>query len=410
MAKKEILNNGVTVVTEVDNRFKSAGVVVCLKGGLVDELANKLGVTHLLEHLLFKRTSKYDRFGIAAKLDELGGEVNAVTDLDTLCIHGFVPGELVYELTEFIFELIEEANFDQNDLALEKEIIKQEILESFDDPADLLTQEFYRGSFPGSNLSTPVFGTIETVDSLTLDDCQQRRTQLWCGSRIFVTAMGGIDEQRFLSLIHNRLGQIPTGEAFIRPKVLPFFDQRSIEYRFNQLYFLGARSWPGVGSDDYLLGHLTSILLGGSNTSRLFQRLREERGLVYDISTSVESIFNVGMLISTAVTESSKGRDVIELAAYVTAELLHNGVTDAEFLRAQSMLRAVLEMEQDSLSSRLWRLVESEVLLGRNVSTAEIAERLQNMTLDEVNHFCRRQTVNSQSTAIILGDVAGVAV
>ena len=410
MAKKEILNNGVTVVTEVDNRFNSAGVVVCLKGGLVDEPADQLGVTHLLEHLLFKRTSKYDRFGIAAKLDELGGEVNAVTDLDTLCIYGFVPGELVYELTEFIFELISEADFTQADLNLEKEIIKQEILESFDDPADLLTQEFYKGSFPGSNLSSPVFGTVETVDSLSLEDCQQRRNKLWCGSRIFITAMGGVDESRFVELIHKRLGGITKGEPFVRPKVLPFFDRRSIEYRFNQLYYLAARNWPGVGTDDYLIGHLTSILLGGSNTSRLFQRLREEKGLVYDISTSVESIFNVGMLISTAVTERAKGQDVISLASYVTDELLHGGVTEAEFIRAQSMLRAVLEMEQDSLSGRLWRLVESEVMLGRNVSTAEIAERLHNMTLAEVNQFCRRQTVNSQSSAIVLGDVAGVTV
>lgn len=408
MAKKEILNNGVTVVTEVDNRFKSAGVVVCLKGGLVDEAPEKLGVTHLLEHLLFKRTNKHDRFGIAAKLDELGGEVNAVTDLDTICIYGFVPAELSYELADFIFELIAEAQFSQSDLQLEKEIIKQEILESFDDPGDLLTQEFYRGSFPGSNLASPVFGTVETVDAITLEDCRQRRSQLWCGSRIFVTAIGGIDEPRFMELLHSRLGGLPAGEPFQRPKVLPFFEQRSAEYRFNQLYMLTARGWPGVGSDDYLLGHLTSILLGGSNTSRLFQRLREERGLVYDISTSVESIFNVGMLIATAVTERTKGKDVVELVSYVTAELLHQGVTESEFHRAQSMLRSVLEMEQDSLSSRLWRLVESEVLLGRNVPTSEIAERLKNMTLDEVNNFCRRQTANSQGTIIILGDVAGV--
>ncbi|MFN8390992.1 MAG: pitrilysin family protein [Bdellovibrionota bacterium] len=406
--EKIVLPNGIRVLVESCDWFRSTAMVLGIEGGLGDESEANLGVTHLLEHLLFKRTGKRDTMQIASFMDELGGDVNAFTDVTSVCLHGTVPTGRTTELLSFFAELLRDAKFGDAELVLEKEIIRQELLEASDNPADIVYQNLCECLWPESIYRYPVFGTFRSIEKLSTRDVRQRLAALLNGKRIFIAASGNLRPAAFAQEVEKLFGDLPAVE-WDRPQ-LPEMKcgSRLISHPVHQVHLALAQQAPSVRDKDYLEAMVFSNIFGEGMSSRLFQLLREEKGLAYDVSTHIESVANVGLLVTSAVLEREAIHEALDLILSEMHKVRDNSVTLAELERVKRFISAQLEMELDSVSARLWRMVETELQLGRFVSAEEVLTKIEGMTLPDLNRFIEQRVLFSGNALVLGGDVGGL--
>lgn len=406
--EKTVLDNGVTVLIDRDPRWNTVACAVCVLGGLRDENFQQVGITHLVEHLLFKRTKRRDTLAVAQALDDLGGDINGFTDADSLCLHAVVPKNQFPDLFGLFSELLLECEFTDSDLRIEKEVIRQEIIESNDDPEDAVYQCFAENFWPGSILAQPVFGSLKSVESFSAADVTQRLADLLVGSRIVVGIVGDVEPDSCVELVQSQLAGLPTGEKSQFQSPIPSTGTAKVVKQVEQVHLILGAPWPAERDSDYLAGELLSTMLGEGMSSRLFQLLREQHGLVYDIGSGVDAFPDVAALEISAVVERKNLGRSLSLLTEELRNLIHKGVKESEFQRAIRMNCAAIEMEVDSISSRLWRAIEQEVLHGRYRSPAESVAAVQAVTSAQVSEVIDRYLQPGRFLLALAGDVEEV--
>ncbi|MDD2942112.1 MAG: pitrilysin family protein [bacterium] len=415
---KLTLSNGVRVLVDKTNAYRSISLCICLVGGSSDETIASAGLTHLLEHLLFKRTKTLNPREIACRIDYLGGEINAFTDSDSLCLHAQIPQSLLEELFAFISSLLLDFACNDSDLTLEQSVIRQEILEAEDDPSDSVYRVFAEHFWPSSMLALPVYGTKENVQGFKLSEAQMRLDELLCGQRLLIAAAGNIELEELARLGEKYFGCLPQGKAFelgYYPTHNP--QKRHVEPKFggcfsvirpvSQVHLLLGRPWPSIRCPDYYTGLIVSSALGSGMSSRLFQLLREEKGLAYDIAADIDAYPDTGALLLSGVIERKNINKGLTLIHDLFVELLQFGLSDEEHQRVLSMLTAQLNMEFDSLSSRMWRLLESELYFGEYRSTQRAESRLRAITADDIARFISHWLPAGEGMLVLGGDIDG---
>jgi predicted Zn-dependent peptidase len=415
LAVKTVLQNGVTVLCDADRDFESASASICLLGGLRDEAPEFLGVTHLLEHLLFKRSELRDTRSIACHIDSLGGGINAFTDTDSLCLYGTVPGEELHSLIAFFAELLLKSAFTEEDFAREREVVRQEILDSRDDPGEVVSERVSECFWPDDILRYPVFGTLESIERCTHKALCLRLAELLKGSRVIVSASGNFEPAKLEEQVAYLFSELPKGTRPTSPAPRSGFGVSVLERSFEQVYFSLVRDWPAECSKDFFPGLLLSSILGEGVSSRLFYKLREEEGLLYDIGTGVDSFGNTAMLVVSGAVEQAKAARVFDLILGEFEKVREALVSDEELERSKKSYVAQLTMECDSLGARLWRAVESEILYGRYLSPVETIQRVQNVTLEDIAKLVgsaasgQEGMFQGRGLLVLAGDVKDVA-
>lgn len=382
-----ILENGVTLYSDPAPQFRSASVIVALAGGSRAEKEEHSGLTHLLEHLLFKRTSALGAREIALAIDEFGSDINAFTDTESLCLYGTVVRERGGELLQFLLGLLFDPKFTEEDLRIEKAVIRQEILESSDDLADLTGQELRRIIWSGDPLGHPVFGTLDTLDSFSRDSVYSFLQQSLQGERLIV-AVSGFSEilpvtDSLNSLQLGRGNRLSFSSATASPQIV------ELKRPSQQTHLALGWSWPSISSGDYLAGLVLSALLGHGSSSLLFQLLREELGLCYDFSLNVDAYPDTAAVVFSSSFEPDNFGDICRALRTALRGLTSQGVDEEDFRRTCRMVVAQLEMEEDSPRGRLWRAVESELAVGRYISTDDIVARLSALTVDDIDRVAK---------------------
>jgi predicted Zn-dependent peptidase len=388
--EKVVLPNGITVFLDPAPQFRSGSVIIAAIGGSRSERPELSGVSHLLEHLLFKSTSRRSAKQIACEIDEFGGEVNAFTDSESLCLHGTVIRSRVPELLDFLIDLLTDPVITEEDLVIEKSIVRQEILEALDDTSDIISQEFRKVLWGGQALALPVFGTLESVSRLKLEHLREELRQLLSGRRLIVAVSGfGEERENTLKEIERRLGALPRGERplFSAPFALPSLS--SVPRQDKQTHLMIGWQWPNLRSEEYLAGMCLVSLLGHGVSSRLFQVLREEQGLCYDVGLTVDAYPDTACCGFTSVFEAKSFAEVVSLLKREINLVCREGVQEDEFQRATRLIRAQLEMEEDSPRGRLWRAVESETAHERLITTDEILHRLEKLKRSDLEKIAR---------------------
>jgi predicted Zn-dependent peptidase len=383
--EKIVLPNGLTLILDSATQFRSASVIITAVGGSRVESAKISGAAHLLEHLLFKRTKTLDAKQIAAQIDDFGGEINAFTDSESLCLYGTVIKSRVLELFEFLSDMLLQPDFNKADLAIEKLIVRQEILEAQDDVSDFLSQEFRKLVWANDPLAAPIFGTPESVHALGMGQMKHELKKILQGKKL-VIAISGVDANRkeLLDRIDKLYGTLEPGE---RPKFsskLVPTSKKTCARPSKQTHLHIGWGWPDLCSDRYLAGMCLVSLLGYGVSSRLFQVLREEEGLCYDLGLNVDAYPDTAYCDFYSVFEPQNFLKITELLKREIDNLCSNGVREEEFLRTKRLIRAQLEMEEDSPRGKLWRAVESEIAHERLISTDEILGKLELVTKDEL--------------------------
>jgi predicted Zn-dependent peptidase len=353
------------------------------------QLPAQAGYAHLLEHLWFKRTADHDTRALARRFEAMGGRVNAYTGREISALHGLVPSEDAAELAELFLSMLLAPRFDEQDLATERAVVLQEMAMIADDPDEAIEEWAIEQIWPDHAMGWPLLGRHQVLQEATAASLHDYARGLLCGGRLCVVAIGGIESDHFLNLCRP-LASLPPGGTPVQPP--PRFTQvRAVERcDVAQSHLLWAMPAPPVTHPDYPALLMADHLLGGGVSSRLFQELRERRGLVYAVHSRQELYSDTGLwLIQTACEPKHVHRCRAAVEACIR-ELIGLGPDLEEPEIARQHLRADLAIAEDDQEMRSERLAREALYLGRHPSLEERLTQLAQVTPEDIARVLRQ--------------------
>ncbi|MBM3685118.1 MAG: insulinase family protein [Actinobacteria bacterium] len=396
--RRTVLPNGVRVVSETVTGARSLAVGVWFGAASRDEPAEQAGLSHLVEHLIFKGTGRRDARSLALAFDAVGGEMNAYTAKELTAFHARVPagpaaaavGDTWPIGVDLLLEAVTEPSLRPEDLEAERTVILEELAGAEDDPADLVDTRLFEVLFPGHPLGWEVIGREETVQAVTVEDLRAFRAAHVNGTTTVLAAAGVVDHDRLVEAAERWLGSLPVGVAPARSAPQPNEGTVHVRRSTEQLHL--ALGWPTVGlhDDDRHALAVLDHLLGDGPASRLFQEVRERRGLAYSVGSAYSSYDEIGALTIYAGTAPERVGELLDVVDAEIADLTEHGVRDDELEAAKGFLvgSTLLGLEEPwTVMSRLGTL---ETIYGRVASVEEQLDRVRAVTSADVDRVARR--------------------
>ena len=400
------LKNGITVVSHRMPHLESIALGLWVGAGARSEAPGEHGISHLLEHMAFKGTNRRTARDIAETIEAVGGEMNAETSVDhTTYYLRLLKDDLALGL-DVLGDVISDPLLDSEELALEQHVILQEIGAAYDVPEDRVFELFQQAAYPGQAIGRSVLGTAESVSSHTADDLRRFLDTQYCGPRLVVAAAGNLDHGELVRLAEQHLERLPKRPA-VTPEAGHYRGGESTETRpVKEAQILLGFGGPSFTDPAFAAAHLFSAVLGGGMASRLFQELREERGLCYSIYSFYWPFTDTGLFgIQTATSED----DVKELLSVVLSELtkMTDGVTAAELQRAKAQLRAGLLMTLESPIARAGQMARHILIHGRPLTLEETLAKIDAVTAGDLAVLAGA-ILNSPPTLAAIGPVGAL--
>ena len=407
MYQKSVLNNGLRVVTETLPYFKAVAVGVWLNVGSRDETREENGLSHFLEHLAFKGTSRRTALEIAREIDQIGGSCNAFTSQEQTCFHGKVLAEHLPRLVDLLGDMILCSLYQPQDLEKERQIILEEICAQDDNPEELVQIAFSRHFWGDYPLGRPILGEAEKIAAVSRQELLAYREATYRPEETVVAAVGRVDHQELVDLLAGNFGDFAKGlpprprrQAFIFPGIFPL--ARDLE----QVHLcLGTRG-VAAGDSRRFAATLLQLILGGNLSSRLFQVIREELGLAYSICAFLSFFSDTGLLgISAGVSP----KNLEALLAAVCGELQKlkdEPVPAAEIQAAREYLRGSIYLNAEDLEHLMMRLAKNEIHFGHYIPLEEIVAGLLQVTPAEIQELARDLLRPELWALTLLGQVA----
>ncbi len=391
MQKKETLPNGVRIVTEEIPHVRSVSIGIWVGAGSRDENEANNGIAHFIEHMMFKGTARRTPKEIAETLDAVGGQLNAFTSKEYTCYYAKVLDEYLDTAIDLLGDMFFNSLFLEQEVEKEKNVIIEEIKMYEDAPDELVHDIFASTMWRGHALGRPIIGTEQIIRGLTPDDIRDFINRFYTPDSLVVAVAGNIKHQDIVNKLRPVFGTVPKhGEKrnYTAPEshCLVHVKRKDTE----QIHLcIGA---PGLSMDDrdiYVL-HVLNTILGGGISSRLFQEIREERGLAYSVFTYHNSYRDAGLFSIYAGLSRNNLNQVISLVGKELRDLRVNGITKAELSRAKEQLKGSLFLGLENVSNRMSRLGKSELCLNRVVTVEEAVERIKNVTVEDVVDLSRK--------------------
>jgi len=402
------LASGLRVVSDPMATVESASLGVWVDAGTRHETPDVNGISHLLEHMAFKGTARRTARDIAEEMDAVGGHLNAYTARDHTAYYAKVLKEDTALALDIVADILQHSTMDAEELAREQDVVVQEIGQANDTPDDIIFDHFQATAYPEQPLGRPVLGTEELVRGMSRDTILSYMGSHYSAPRMVLAAAGRIDHDALVAEAEAAFANLST-----MPDILPeaaryvggdFREERDIEQVNLVLGF------DGVSYDDpdYYTASVLSTLLGGGMSSRLFQEVREKRGLVYSIYSFTSSYGDGGLFGIYAGTGED---EVTELVPVMCDEVVKvvGGVSEDELHRARAQLKASILMSLESTSSRCEQLARQILVYNRPVSTAEVVAKVEAVDNAEIMRVARRLFSTIPTIAAIgpLGKVEG---
>lgn len=382
---KTILPNGVRILSERVPYVDSVSIGVWALAGARDENETRHGMSHFIEHMLFKGTEKRSARQIADEMDSLGGHLNAFTDKEFTCYYSKVLKEHLEQAMDIVSDMVLHSAYETAEIDREKCVILEEIKRHQDTPEDevhdILTQTLWKGHHLGNS----VIGSEDVVRSLNRESLMAYVDEHYRPDGLLISAAGNVEHARFVEIVRAHFGSL-SGKRVPRDltAVTPHADMRIIDKQTEQVHFcLGTVGFAQHDKEKYTLAAIDSIL-GGGMSSRLFQEIRESRGLAYSIGSYSAAYQEAGLFAIYGGTGVENIREVVELTRRECETIGRESVTEAELERAKNQIRGALVLGQESMSNRMSRLARSELYFGRNIRTQEVISSIMNVTRDEI--------------------------
>lgn len=375
---------GLFVISERLPYLKSLSLGFAFRLGSRDDPAEQKGTAHLIEHMIFKGTNRLNARAINILAESLGAELNAFTDKEATCFYGRAPVEKLPEVANLLVEILSEPAFLETDLTKEKGVVNEEIRSSEEDPESCVVNLLLQALYGDTPLGRPVVGTVDSVAQITGQHLRHFYRQHYGTNCAVAVVVGAVEHQRVVDLLaglNQNSCQTPIRE---REQLMPQQILVRTRRELSQVYVCLA--YPAFSSADprrYALSVLNTAL-GGGVSSRLFQRLREEEGLVYSIGSFVELYEDSGLLGIYFVAEAKKLTRCIAVLKEEIARLREEKVTQEEFERALTMTRSALILGSESSINRMMRLARSYLVFNRVTPLEEAIEVYNRLNRDEV--------------------------
>jgi predicted Zn-dependent peptidase len=407
--RKETYANGMVLLTERMPTLRSVALGVWMRKGSRHESAQENGISHFIEHLLFKGTESRTARDIALIIDSVGGQMDAFTTKEYTCFYFKVLDQHLDVAIELLSDIVRHPRFLPAEIEKERKVIFEEI-KMVDDTADELVYDVWSETFYGDDpLGRPIQGTVESVGRMQPETLIRFFKESYQPANLLVTAAGNFDHDRLAASLRSAFGDLPGGEL---PRLgPPPGTHAGVALRekkeLGQLHLcLGV---PGVRMNDprRYPEYVLNTVLGGTMSSRLFQHIREERGLVYSVFSSANSFLDTGNVIVYAATSPESAREVTELILVELRRIKDQPIGDAELQLAKDHLKGNLMLSLESSSSRMSNLARQELYFGRQFSLDEILVGIDGVTREDVASLARDLFDPARCALAVLGNTQG---
>jgi len=377
------LDNDLRVITDDIPGIATAALGLWVEVGARNEPAAINGVSHFLEHMAFKGTTTRSALEIVEAIENVGGSLNAYTSKENTAYHARTLADDVPLALELIADIIQNSVFDEKEIAREREVILQEIGQAVDTPDDIIFDHFQGTAFAGQPLGRAILGTPEIVRSLSREDLQGYMTREYTAPRMVFAAAGAVDHDHIVDLCQKRFTTLATHPTEKYQKASyqggHFYEKKDLE----QVHILvGFESCSYGDPDSYPLA-IFSSLLGGGMSSRLFQEIREKRGLVYTISSFNSPFRDTGLFTIYAGTGEEKTKELLPAIKGVLEDF-PGTLQEEEIARSKAQLKAGLLMGLERTASRCEKLAQHMMIYGRPIPYQEIIEKVDAVTKEDI--------------------------
>ena len=404
--EKSTLSNGITVLTEAMPSVRSVSVGVWFRVGTRDEVAGEAGLSHFMEHMMFKGTEERTAMGISVGFESLGAESNAFTSREYTCYYARLVDERLEEAMEILADMMLHSTYLPEDIASEREVVIEEIARAEDAPDDYVFDLFGRTLFPSSPLGRPVLGTRESVAGFEHNDLMDYYFKHYHAGNCTIAACGNVDHASFVELCERLFCSLDRGERTVRVHVPEKRDVffRALRKETEQAHVVyGMESLP-IGHEDRFAQALLDQALGGGMSSRLFQEIREKRGLAYSVYAAAAPHEGVGSFTVYAGTRLDNLAEVASLIASELERIRTYGIDDDELEKVRSYAMGQTTLAMEATRVRMFRLGRGFTTGAPLLSLDETIEGYRAVTADDVARvaervFSQRPTITVISSA-----------
>lgn len=408
MIVKETLPNGLTLLTESMPHVRSVAVGVWLKRGSRHEKPEQTGISHFIEHMVFKGTRTRSAEMIASQVDSIGGHMDAFTAKEYASFHLKVLDEHLPLAVEILGDIVMNPLFDPLEMAKEKKVIFEEIKMVEDTPDDLVMELFAAAFWPDHPLGRPILGTKRSVSGFERDELLAFFRQVYHPGNVVIAAAGHLEAEAASRLIHDAFGGLEpreNGKNGRPPKPAARIVTRS-KKELEQVHLcLGSPAYH-QGHEDRYGAYVLNTVLGGSMSSRLFQNVREKRGLVYSISSGFTSYSDAGSFTVYAGTSLDSVDEVVRLTVEEVRKMKGDRISDEELRRAKDHLKGSLMLSLENTGSRMSHLARQEIYFGRQFGLDETLAGIEAVGADDVQRVAN-DIFEGDLAMSVLGNLKG---
>lgn len=391
------------------NHVRSASVGIWVRSGSRHESAPLNGISHFIEHTLFKGTSKRTSREIAVESDAIGGHVDAFTSREVASYYVKVLDEHLPRAFDLLADLITTPLFADDELDRERNVVMEEIKMVEDTPDDLVHEVFVANFWPDHPLGRSILGTAETLSTFDHNAVVEFFNNVYTPRNLVVAGAGNLHHAAFVDMVSGYLNDLTdrpakrtvSAPSSAAPRII-------LTKELEQAHLiLGARC-PSMTSEDRYSVHVLNVILGGGMSSRLFQTIREDHGLAYAVYSGVNAYTDAGYLSMYAATSPEQISEVIRLSVEEFGKFRDEAVSDAELQRAKDQLKVSIMLSLESTSARMSNLARQEIFFGRQFTLDEILERIDRVATQDVQRMAREIFSGKQLAVTAIGQLEGL--
>lgn len=407
---REVLPNGLTLITEEMEHIRSVSIGIWIKTGSRDEDSRWNGISHFIEHMVFKGSKQRTAEDIARQVDSIGGNMDAFTAKECICFNMKVLDEHLPIAMDVLSDLVLNPTFDPQDIARERGVILEEIKMDEDNPDYLIHEIFTQNFWKDHALGKPILGTKETVKTFDRDPVLEFYQQRFAPANVIICAAGHLKHEQFVELVvkhFNHMQPQKNGFHSPQPKIVPRIIMRNKKALEQVQLCIGVPSHP-IAHERRHASYILSTLLGGGMSSRLFQNIRERQGLAYSIYSDLNPYRDTGCLSVYAGTSRASATKVVESVVSEFRKLKAEPVPDEELRRSKDQLKGSLMLSLESSTARMSNLARQEMYFDRFFTMDELIEKIESVTSEELLELSV-QFFHTESIAVtVLGNLNGL--
>ncbi len=399
---KTILDSGLTVITEQISYSPISSIGVFIKAGSVVESEENNGICHFIEHMVFKGTKNRTSYDISYEIERKGGYLNAYTSKEMTCFYAKVLNSEVENALDILIDIVKNPTFDPKEIKKESKVVVDEINDIMDTPEEFINDLFEENLYSTIPLRNTVLGKKKNILNFTQDDLLGFINKYYVAENMIVVLVGNMEHNDFVKLVQKY--EVENKKiAFLRGmevlKYSVFKKTKSVDYQ--QAHVMLGMPVAGMKDKNRMSYNLFSTILGEGSASILFQKVREQKGITYQISSFLNSYYDVSTFGIYFSTNYKKYQKVIDIIYSEFNKLQKKGVKQEDFDRAKDYLKGVYLMQLENFNERMFRLANNEFYYSKNISINETFKQIENVSIDDINSIIDIISVDKLSLLVL---------